>query len=104
MKKFLKIFLLTVLMCCYVNTVFEFAESEKKANFENESHCYIHQDNSNLTSPTAKTVQHFDIAFVIPHRLELSANWKDIYFNPFYYKHYPPPPTSLFLRHSSLLI
>ena len=82
MKSVIKIFLLTLLSCCYINTVFEFSDTEKKANFENESHCYIHQDNNDLTTPTAKTVQHFDIVFDIPHQLNLSANWTDRNFNP----------------------
>jgi len=104
MKSAVKIFILLLLSCCYLNTVFEFSGCEKKANFENESNYYIHQGNYELTILIAKTVQHFDLALVILHRLELSANWNDIYFNLFYYKHSPPQPTRLFLWHSSLLV
>ena len=103
MKSVIKILFLLLLAICYVNTIFEFSDNEK-ANFENESHCYIHIENNDLTTAIVKTVQHFYIAFVIPHRLELSANWKDIYLNPFIYKHSASPPTRLFLWHSSLMI
>jgi hypothetical protein len=83
--------------------VFEFVDNEKKANFENESHCYVHQDNNNTTIFTAKAVQHFDIAFDIAHRLNLSTNGTDKNFNSFSRKYFSPPDR-LFLLHSSLLI
>ena len=102
MKSIIKIFLLTVLTCCYVNTVFEFAESEKKANFENESHYYTHNDNNDLIIPIAKTVQHFDIAFDYLHQLNFSANCKDNKCKHFYYKYFKPPDR-LFLLNTSLL-
>ena len=44
MKKGLKIFLLIILSCCYFNTVFEFSDTEKKVNFENEAHTYINKE------------------------------------------------------------
>lgn len=44
MKKGLKILLLIILSCCYINTVFEFSDTEKKANFENEAHTYINKE------------------------------------------------------------
>ena len=104
MKKFLKIFLLSILSCCYINTVFEFSDTEKKANFENESHCYIHQDNSDLKTPTAKTVQLFDIAFHLQHSLTISANSVDKDNNLFHDKYFLSPPKKQFLLFSSLLI
>ena len=103
MKSVIKILLFILLSSCYINTIFEFSDNEK-ANFENESHCYIHIDNNDLTIASVKTIQHFYIAFVNPHRLEITANWKDIYLNPFYCKLTATPPTRLSLWHSSLLI
>ena len=44
MKKGVKIFLLIILSCCYLNTVFEFSDTEKKINFENETHSYINKE------------------------------------------------------------
>ena len=103
MKSVLKIFLLTLLACCYINTVFEFSDTEKKANFENESHNYNHQDNNNhLTTLIAKAIQHFDIAFDIPHQLNFFAKCKDKICKYFYYKYFEPPDR-LFLLYTSLL-
>ena len=104
MKSVIKILFLLLFSCCYTNTIFEFSDNEKKANFENESHCYIHQDNSNLKTPTAKTVQHFDIAFYLPHLLTISANSIDKYNNSFDNNYFSPPPRKQFLLFSSLLI
>lgn len=103
MKSIIKIFLLTLLFCCYINTVFEFSDSEKEANFENESHYYILQDNCNTTTLTTKKVQHIDIAFYVPHLLNFSANWTTKHFN-FFSQRYFSSPGRLFLLHSSLLI
>ena len=102
MKSVMKIFLLTLLSCCYINTVFEFSDTEMKANFENESHNYIYQDNNNLTTPIAKAVQHFDIAFDNSHQLNFSAKCKYKKCKYFYYKYFKPPDR-LFLLYTSLL-
>ena len=102
MKSVIKIFLLTLLSCCYINTVFEFSDTEKKDNFENESHIYIHQDNNYLTAPIAKPVQLFDTAFNIPHQLNIFAKCKDNICKYSYYKYFKPPD-SLFLLYTSLL-
>ena len=92
MKKFKKIFLLTILSFCYINTVFEYSDCEKKANFESESHCYIHIDNNDFTTPTVKTVQHFDIAFHLQHLLTISTNSIDKDNNSFHDNYFSPPP------------
>lgn len=84
--------------------MFEFSDKEKKANFENESHCYIHKDNSDLTTPTAKTLQHFDIAFHKQHSLTVSANSLDKDNNLFHDNYFSPPPQKRFQLFSSLLI
>ena len=104
MKSVIKILFLLLLSCCYVNTIFEFSDSEKKANFESESHCYIYIDNNDFTTPTVKTVQHFDIAFHLPHSLTISANSIDKDNNSFYNNYFSPPPRKRFLLFSSLLI
>lgn len=104
MESIFKIFLLTILSCCYINTVFEFSDTEKKANFENESHNYIPQDNNNnkITTPIAKAVKHFDITFDNSHQLYISAKCKDKKCKYLYYKYFKPPD-KLFLLYTSLL-
>jgi hypothetical protein len=42
-KGYIKILLLILISCCYINTVFEFSDTKKKANFENEIHAYVQQ-------------------------------------------------------------
>ena len=68
MKKGLKIFLLIILSCCYFNTVFEFSDTEKKANFENEAHSYINKEQLFLQNHLSSTKNNYKdlIPFFIP--------------------------------------
>ena len=62
MKGYIKIFLLILISCCYVNTVFEFSDTEEKANFENESHAYIQQFNNLIFAKSVtQNIPHCDI-------------------------------------------
>ena len=61
MKKQFKILLLILVSFCYGNTVFEFSDTEKKANFENESHVYVQQHhNHDFGNDVTQSFPHFD--------------------------------------------
>ena len=64
MKAILKIILLTLISCCYLNTVFEFSDREKKTNYENESHTYIQQASQNLNVTYTKAINQLDNVFI----------------------------------------
>ena len=78
MKKRLKILLLIILSCCYFNTIFEFSDTEKKANFENEAHTYTNKEQLFLQShlSTAKN-NHADLILFshINYEVFLSKNY-----------------------------
>lgn len=104
MKSVFKILLLTLLSCCYLNTVFEFSDTEKKANFENETHTYILQDNHNLNVTYTKTVKQLDNEII---------NWLSVIASPvasndtFSFaeaKNFYPPPERRYILYASLLI
>lgn len=86
-------------------TVFEFSDTEKKANFENESHVYVqqHHDDS-FESADLQTIPHFEIIpftqilFYFESPLIPSKEYL------IYQKSFIQPPDRLFLLHSSFLI
>ena len=104
MKSIFKIILLTLISCCYLNTVFEFSDAEKKANFENETHSYIQQDNQNLNITYTKTVKQLDNAFIswqteitFPHTDNDAFSFAET-------KNFFPPPERRYILYASLLI
>lgn len=102
MKSVFKIFFLIILTFCYVNTVFEFSENEKKANFENESHSYIIEDNSNTKTFLEKSVTHLDTILNIPNQINFSINF--VGFSNFsFLQECFYSPAKLYLLYSSLL-
>lgn len=50
-----KIIFLTLISCCYINTIFEFSDIEEKRNFEKESHSYLSQETLKLDIPKTTT-------------------------------------------------
>ena len=103
MKSIIKIFLLILLSCCYFNTVFEFSESEEKANRENESQLYVHHDNKSKAIFIVKTVPYFNNALIIPYQFILAGALSPFTNNKFLHKYFYPPG-GLFLLFRSLLI
>lgn len=104
MKGFLKIFFLLLVTCCYLNTVFEFSDDEKKTNFENESHCYVQEiNNNNVEFSVNQNIPFSEGIFNTSHQHNfstiLSPNSSSFYIKFFY-----PPPDKLYLLHLSLLI
>ncbi len=104
MKSVFKILLLSIISCCYLNTVFEFSDTEKKSNFENENHTYIQQDTQNLNVPYTKAVKQLDNVIV---------SWQtEISFSPvsndaFSFaetKNFFHPPQRRYILYASLLI
>ena len=104
MKSVFKIVLLTLISCCYLNTVFEFSDTEKKANFENETHIYIQQDNHNLNVTYTKTAKQLDNDII---------NWHSVITFPFASndafsfaetKNFSPSPERRYILYASLLI
>ena len=86
-------------------TVFEFSDTEKKSNFENESHIYVQQlHDYSFEHGNIQTVTHLDItsiySFCFRFDLVLIPS-KDCLI---YHKNFAQPPERLFLRHSSFLI
>lgn len=106
MKGYIKIFFLILISCCYVNTVFEFSDTEKKANFESESHTYIQQfDNQIFANSVTQSIPHFDIncntsiQFHLSVVLSVSTKCISFYKNSFFRKR-----DKLFILYSSYLI
>ena len=104
MKFNFKIFLLAILSCCFLNTAFELSDNEKETNFENETHCYVHQNDRGHFTFSTKTIPYIDLTLNLQHPSGLSENWIDQYSSSFSLRYCPPPPNRLFLRHASLLI
>ena len=104
MNRFFKIFLLLLITCCYANTVFEFLDNEKKANFENETHTYIQQDNHNLTETYTKIVKQLDNEIISWHSVITSPIASNDTYSFAETKNFSPPPERLYLRYSVLLI
>ena len=104
MKSVFKILLLTLLSCCYLNTVFEFSDTEKKANFENETHTYIQQDNHNLNVTYTKTVKQLDNEIINWHSVMASPVASHVTFSFAEIKNFSPPPERRYILYASLLI
>ncbi len=104
MKSVFKIVLLTLISCCYLNTVFEFSDTEKKTNFENETHTYIQQDNHNLNVTYTKTVKQIDNEIIswqtentFPYVINDAFSFTKV-------KNFSPPPERRYILYASLLI
>ena len=105
MKKYIKIVLLILISCCYVNTVFEFSDTEEKANFENESHTYIQKfDNESFSNSITQSIPHCDINFNTPIQFHLSAITPASKCNSFYKSTFFAKRDKLFIVYSSFLI
>lgn len=105
MKGYIKIFLLILISCCYVNTVFEFSDTEEKANFENESHAYIQQfSNITLVNSVTQSIPHCDINCDTPIQCHLSVILPASKCNSFYKSSFFSKPDRLFILYSSYLI
>lgn len=105
MKKQFKILLIILVTFCYGNTVFEFSDTEKKVNFENESHVYVQQNhNRDFDNDVMQSFPHFDIISYTPFFFNLSSTLISSKDNLYFKKSFIPPPNRLFLLNSSFLI
>jgi hypothetical protein len=105
MKSIFKTLLLSIVSCCYLNTVFEFSDNEKESNFKNETHCYVQQTSNKSFEITAtQSVPLYDIIFNIPTQFSFPSNQLSLNYISFYEKYFSPPPQRLFILHSSFLI
>lgn len=104
MKSFFKIIIFTLISCCYLNTVFEFSDIEKKSNFENEAHNYIQQDTQTLNTTYSKIVLQLD-KVIINEQTE-TVNSVIVCFNDSNYKTdcVLLPPERRYILYSSLII
>ena len=86
-------------------TVFEFLDTEKKLNFENESHIYVQQHHDySFENADLQTVPHFDITSAYPIRFCFDSAPIPSKDYLIYQKTFIQPPDRLFLLHSSFLI
>ena len=105
MNHVFRIILLSIISCCYANTVFEFSDNEKKTNFENESHCYIQQtNNNNVEFSTTQNIPFNDLIFNTPNQHSFFTDVLSLNIGSFYEKVFYPPPDKIYLLYSSLLI
>ncbi|MBC7511378.1 MAG: hypothetical protein H7320_21920 [Ferruginibacter sp.] len=104
MNPVFKILLLSLLSCCYLNTVFEFSDAEKKSNFENESHTYIQQDNHELNVNYAKTVKQPDSDIISRHSVIGFPFARKEAFKFSESEDFSPPPERRYILYASLLI
>lgn len=105
MKGYFKLLILILISCCYINTVFEFSDTEKQANFENESHLYIQQcNNLTFTNSLTQSIPHCDINCDTPIQCHLSAVLPAFKCNSLYKSSFFSKPDRLFILYSSYLI
>ncbi|PWA10499.1 hypothetical protein DB891_04520 [Flavobacterium laiguense] len=105
MKGYIKIVLVILISCCYVNTVFEFSDTEEKVNFENESHAYIQQfSNQTFANIVTQSIPHCDINCDTLIQLHLSAILPASKCISSYKNSSFPKPDKLFILYSSFLI
>lgn len=104
MKSYFKIILIALISCCYINTVFEFSDKEREANFENETHSYIQQDTQTLNSTYSKIVLQLDN--VIENRQSKTVNPIIVCVNDSNYKtgYFLLPPEHRYILYASLII
>ena len=105
MIKHFKIFLLILISFCYGITVFEISDTEKKSNFENESHVYLpqHHDYS-FKNADLQTIPHFDITSAYPICFYFDSDLIPTKDCLIYQKNFLQPPDRLFVLYSSFLI
>lgn len=104
MKSYFKIIIFTLISCCYLNTVFEFSDNERKENFENEAHNYIQQDTQTLNATYSKIVLQLNKVTINKQTETVNpvivcvsgGNCKTDYVLP--------PPESRYILYSSLII
>lgn len=103
MKSIFKILLLVV-SCCYLNTIFEFSDEESKANFENEIHTYLHQQEQNIKLVCAKTIKKINPEIVLAEQNDvfsvLNIDTEIIFVN----NSFSPPPQRKYILYESFLI
>lgn len=105
MKGYIKIVLLILISCCYVNTVFEFSDTEKKANFENETHIYVYQTILEVDITETKIQKQID-TIVFDSQPKVSFNpvvISKVTTNYNLHK-YSEPPERRYILYASLLI
>ena len=86
-------------------TVFEFLDTEKKSNSDNESHVYVQQYHDfSFENLDLQNIPHFDITSTYPISFCFDLNLTQLKDCLFYQKTFIQPPETLFLLHSSFLI
>ena len=100
----IKIFLFTLISCCYLNTVFEFFDNEEKLNFANETHAYIYQTTFKVNITETKVQKELD-------EIEFIQQSKGVFFplviaesSLHYILQFSQPPEKKYILYSSLLI
>ena len=95
----------TLISCCYLNTVFEFSDIERKSNFENEAHNYIQQDTQSLNTTYSKIVLQLDKVVIIKKQTE-ATNPVIVCISDNNYKTgcFLLPPEHRYILYSSLII
>lgn len=100
-----KILFLTLISCCYLNTVFEFSDKEEKLNSEKETQSYIYQRTLKLEITETATqkkvcVLEPDFPFkIIFYPVVISKITANNYQNKF-----AEPPQRRYILYASLLI
>lgn len=105
MKSYFKIILITLISCCYLNTVFEFSDTERRANFENETHNYIQQDTQTISNTYSKITLQPDK--VIVYKQTRTFNPFIVYINDtsnYKTDYFLPPPEHRYIYYCSLII
>lgn len=104
MQSYFKIILIAFISCFYLNTVFEFSDTEKEANFKNETHSYIQQDTQTLSSTYSKIV--LQLGNVLVNRQTEILNPVIVCVNDSNYKagYFLLPPEHRYILYASLII
>ena len=93
-----------LISCCYLNTVFEFSDIEKKSNFENEAHNYIQQDTHTLNTTFSKIVLQLDKVIVNKQTETVNPITVCVSYSNYKIKYLLPPPERRYILYSSLII
>ena len=101
----LKIPFFSLISSCYLNTIFEFSDIEKKQNFQNEMHIYIYQSTLEIsTTKNESQKQLNNILFYAKTEIVFTQKYISKNVTNYNLNKYLEPPERRYILYSSLLI
>ncbi len=101
----LKILFISLISCCYLNTVFEFSDIEEKQNFQNETHIYIYQSPLDISTTKIESQKQLnDTLFYAKPEIVITQKYISENVANYNLNKYSEPPERRYILYSSLLI